>query len=335
MWQIGSYSLSSRVVLAPMAGVSDLPFRQLCRQFGAGLAASEMLTSDSRLWDSRKGKWRIAGLLDETEPRVVQIAGSEPGMMAAAAKACVDRGAQIVDINMGCPAKKVCKRAAGSALLRDEPLVAAILQAVVAAVPVPVTLKMRTGWCPASRNAVAIGRLAEKTGVQAITLHGRTRACGYHAPVEYDTIAELVSQVSIPVIANGDINTPECARQVLDYTGAAAVMVGRAVHGQPWLVRDMVHYLSRGEKNPVTPVTEKYATVLQHIAAIHAFYGENQGVKMARKHVAWYSQHLHLPEGWRRDFNHIQLASQQLAELERVMTTDNSKCKGTAEAMAA
>lgn len=335
MWQIGSYSLSSRVVLAPMAGVSDLPFRQLCREFGAGLAASEMLTSDSRLWDSRKGKWRIAGLLDETEPRVVQIAGSEPGMMAAAAKACVDRGAQIVDINMGCPAKKVCKRAAGSALLRDEPLVAAILQAVVAAVPVPVTLKMRTGWCPASRNAVAIGQLAEKTGIQAIALHGRTRACGYHAPVEYDTIAELVSQVSIPVIANGDINTPERARQVLDYTGAAAVMVGRAAHGQPWLVRDMVYYLSRGEKISAASVTEKYATVLQHIAAIHAFYGESQGVKMARKHVARYSQHLCLSEGWRRDFNHIQLASQQLAELEKIMNTDNSRCVGAAGAMAA
>ena len=333
MWQIGPYSLASRVVLAPMAGVSDLPFRQLCRQFGAGLAASEMLTSDSRLWDSRKGKWRVAGLLDEAEPRVVQIAGSEPAMMAAAARACVDRGAQIVDINMGCPAKKVCRRTAGSALLRDEPLVAAILQAVVAAVSVPVTLKMRTGWCPDSRNAVAIGQLAENTGIQAITLHGRTRACGYHAPAEYDTIAELVSRVNIPVIANGDIDTPERARQVLDYTAAAAVMVGRAAHGQPWLLRDMAQYLNCGEKIPAVTVTEKYAIVLQHIAAIHAFYGETQGVKMARKHVAWYSQHLDFPADWRSDFNNTLLASQQLAELEKIMST--GMCMETVEVMAA
>lgn len=333
MWHIGPYSLASRVVLAPMAGVSDLPFRQLCRQFGAGLAASEMLTSDSRLWDSRKGKWRVAGLPDEAEPRVVQIAGSDPLMMAAAARAAVDRGAQIIDINMGCPAKKVCKRAAGSALLRDEPLVAAILESVVAAVPVPVTLKMRTGWCPASRNAVAIGQLAENTGIRAITLHGRTRACGYHAPVEYDTIGKLVSRVNIPVIANGDIDTPERARQVLDYTGAAAVMVGRAAHGQPWLLRDMVHYLSHGERIPAVPVAEKYATVLRHVAAIHAFYGEHQGVKMARKHVAWYSQHLDFPDGWRRDFNNTLLASQQLAELEKIMST--GMCMETVEVMAA
>jgi tRNA-dihydrouridine synthase B len=333
MWQIGPYSLASRVVLAPMAGVSDLPFRQLCRQFGAGLAASEMLTSDSRLWDSRKGKWRVAGLLDEAEPRVVQIAGSDPSMMAAAARACVDRGAQIVDINMGCPAKKVCKRAAGSALLRDEALVVAILQAVVAAVPVPVTLKMRTGWCSANRNAVAIGQLAENTGIRAITLHGRTRACGYHAPAEYDTIAELVSRVNIPVIANGDIDTPERARHVLDYTGAAAVMVGRAAHGQPWLLRDMVHYLSRGERIPAMSATEKYVTVLRHVAAIHAFYGETQGVKMARKHVAWYSQHLDFPVGWRCNFNNTLLASQQLAELEKIMST--GRCMETVEVMAA
>jgi tRNA-dihydrouridine synthase B len=333
MWQIGSYNISSRVVLAPMAGVSDLPFRQLCRQFGAGLAASEMLISDSRLWDSGKGKWRLAGLLGETGPRVVQIAGSEPAMMAAAARASVDRGAQIVDINMGCPAKKVCRQAAGSALLRDEPLVAAILQAVVAAVPVPVTLKLRTGWCPDSRNAVAIGQLAEKTGIQSITLHGRTRACGYHAPAEYDTIAELVSRVNIPVVANGDISTPEQARQVLDDTGAAAVMVGRAAHGQPWLVRDMVHYLNCGERIPSMSITEKYTTVLQHIAAIHMFYGDAQGVKMARKHVAWYGQHLDFPVDWRREFNDALLASQQVAALEKIMGKSNRK--ETVEVMAA
>lgn len=275
----------------------------------------------------------MAGLLDEAAPRVVQIAGSAPGMMAAAARACVDRGAQIIDINMGCPAKKVCKRAAGSALLRDELLVAAILQAVVEAVSVPVTLKMRTGWCPDSRNAIAIGQMAEKTGIQAITLHGRTRACGYHAPAEYDTIAALVSRVSIPVIANGDINTPEQARRVLDNTGAAAVMVGRAAHGQPWLVRDMVHYLSHGERMPFMTITEKYAVVLQHVTALHAFYGDSQGVKMVRKHIAWYGQHLDFPADWRRDFNNALLASQQIAALEKIMGKENGM--ETVEVMAA
>lgn len=325
MWQIGHFSIASRVVVAPMAGVSDLPFRQLCRRLGAGLAASEMLSSDCRLWDSRKGKWRVAGLEEDAEPRVMQIAGSEPAMMAAAAKACVERGAQMVDINMGCPAKKVCRKAAGSALLRDEPLVKSILAAVVAAVPVPVTLKMRTGWCPDSRNAVSIGRMAEDSGIQAITLHGRTRACGYHAPAEYDTIAELVSRVKIPVIANGDIAAPEQARHVLDATGAAAVMIGRAAHGQPWLVRDIAHYLHQGVRIPTMSFTEKFMIVLQHIADIHAFYGEYQGVRMARKHVAWYGQHLSLPSDWRRSFNNALLASQQIAELEKIMDQGKSR----------
>lgn len=323
MWKIGPYSVGSRVVLAPMAGVSDLPFRQLCRAMGAGLAASEMLTSDSSLWDSRKSSRRLAGLASESGLRVVQIAGSEPAMMAEAARACVDRGAQVVDINMGCPAKKVCKRAAGSALLRDVPLVTSILEAVVAAVPVPVTLKMRTGWCPDSRNALIIGTLAEKTGIQAIALHGRTRACGYHAPAEYDTIADLVSRVGIPVIANGDISTPQQARHVLDYTGAAAVMIGRAAHGRPWLVQEMAHYLHYGTLLPDIAVAGKHAIVLQHVHALHEFYGETQGVKIARKHVGWYGQFLDFPAAWRTRFNRLQQAPEQIAALQQIMKTDS------------
>lgn len=320
-WHIGSHAIDSPVVLAPMAGVSDLPFRQLCRRFGAGLAPGEMLTADSRLWDSRKSSLRLAGLLHDSEPRMVQIAGSDPQQMADAARACADRGAQVIDINMGCPAKKVCKRAAGSALLRDVPLVTAILEAVVAAVDVPVTLKMRTGWCPASRNAISIGRIAECSGIQAITLHGRTRACGYHAPAEYDTIAELVTRVSIPVIANGDIATPQQARHVLDYTGASAVMVGRAAQGQPWLLQDMKHYLLHGTLPPAPSLADRCAVVLQHVQALHLFYGEHQGVKIARKHIAWYGQQLGFPPAWRSEFNRLQGTGEQLSALAAIMNT--------------
>ncbi len=333
MWQIGSYTIKSRVVLAPMAGVSDLPFRQLCRAFGAGLASSEMLTSDSNLWDSRKSSLRMAGLAEEAEPRVVQIAGSDPLTMASAARACVDRGAQIIDINMGCPAKKVCKRAAGSALLRDETLVAAILDAVVNAVRVPVTLKMRTGWNPDERNALTIGQIAEQAGIMAITLHGRTRACGYHAPVEYDTIANLVSRVKIPVIANGDITSATQAREVLDHTGAAAVMIGRAAYGQPWLLRDIDHYLRHGESLPPLSYTEKSIAVMQHVLALHTFYGEQAGVKIARKHIAWYGSHLHFPADWRSSFNHLLQAQQQIAALSQVISTGH--VPETGEVMAA
>lgn len=305
-----------------MAGVSDLPFRQLCRSMGVGLAASEMLTSDSRLWDSRKSRTRMAGIREEDAPRVMQIAGSEPTVMADAAKACVEKGAQIIDINMGCPAKKVCQRAAGSALLRDVPLVASILTAVVGAVQVPVTLKMRTGWSLDTRNAVHIGELAEGLGIQAITLHGRSRACGYHAPVEYDTIARLVSRISIPVIANGDICTPQQARRVLDYTGAKAVMIGRAAHGRPWLLREMAHFLHHGECLPAATATEKKAIMLGHVKSMHAFYGDNHGVKMVRKHMAWYSQHLDLPSDWRSGFNRLLLAPEQIASLMQMIDTN-------------
>lgn len=328
MWQIGPYNIGSRVVLAPMAGVSDLPFRTLCRAFGAGLAASEMLTSDSRLWDSRKSSQRLAGLPDDREPRVVQIAGNEPRMMAEAARACVERGAQIIDINMGCPAKKVCKRAAGSALMRDEPLVAAILDSVVNAVAVPVTLKMRTGWCPASRNAVRLGQLAEQTGIRAITLHGRTRACGYHAPAEYATIAALVARVRIPVIANGDIASAAQAREVLDLTGASAVMIGRAAHGQPWLLREIHHFLQHGRLPPPLTASDKNAVVLQHVEALHTFYGEPAGVKIARKHIEWYSRQLHFPAEWRSNFNQLSQAEAQLDALRRLFSSEYARNQG-------
>ncbi|HQQ63690.1 MAG TPA: tRNA dihydrouridine synthase DusB [Pseudomonadales bacterium] len=342
MWQLGPYTIPSHAVLAPMAGVSDLPFRQLCRQFGAGLAPGEMLTSDSHLWDSRKSRRRLAGLDEEHSPRVVQIAGSEPQMMAEAARACVERGAQIVDINMGCPARKVCNKAAGSALLRDEILVAAILETVVAAVDVPVTLKMRTGWCPSSRNALVIARIAENSGIQALTVHGRTRDCGYHAPAEYDTIAQLVSQVRVPVIANGDIATPEQAKRVLDMTGATAVMIGRAAHGQPWLFRDMHHFLQHGTYLPPLSSERKTGVILQHVRALHAFYGEQTGVRIARKHVRWYAQHLDMDRPWLAAFNQLQYASQQEAAVSalfaqyEMITGSHAACnRDTVEEIAA
>lgn len=320
MWQIGSHTIRSRVVLAPMAGVTDLPYRQLARQMGAGLAASEMLTADETLWDSRKSSLRLAGLTEDATPRQVQIAGADPEQMASAARACVARGAQIIDINMGCPAKKVCKKAAGSALLRDEALVARILHTVVQAVDVPVTLKFRTGWDRGGNNALTIGKMAEDAGIAALTLHGRSRACGYHAPAEYDTIAALVQTVGIPVIANGDIDSPERAVRVLACTGASAVMVGRASHGQPWLLRDIAAVLADKPLPPALSGAEKHRLAYDHIAAIHRFYGERQGVKMARKHAAWYGQHLNWDPLWRQAFNTLSETSQQLSALAQLAT---------------
>lgn len=323
MWQIGPYTVHSRVVLAPMAGVTDLPMRQLARQMGAGLAASEMLTSDESLWDSRKSSMRLAGLTEDAEPRQVQIAGADPEQLASAARGCVARGAQIIDINMGCPAKKVCKQAAGSALLKDEPLVARILQAVVQAVEVPVTLKFRTGWDLDNNNALTIGKMAEDCGIKALTLHGRSRACGYHAPAEYDTIAALAQAVSIPVVANGDIQSPEQAKRVLDYTGAQAVMIGRASHGQPWLLRDIAGYLNTGSLPTALPLAAKQRMIVEHISAIHRFYGARQGVKMARKHAAWYGQHLGWNATWRQSFNTLSEPSQQLSALADLWALPN------------
>jgi tRNA-dihydrouridine synthase B len=295
MYKIGPWVIDSPTVLAPMAGVTDAPFRRLCRQLGAGLAVSEMVTADSRLWSSRKSQQRLATLdslhTNDSQPRSVQLAGSDPQMMAEAAQANVAMGAQIIDINMGCPAKKVCKKAAGSALLKDEVLVGRILSAVVNAVDVPVTLKIRTGWDSDNRNGVRIARIAEDTGIQALAVHGRTRACAFKSNVEYDTIAEIVHRLNIPVFANGDIISPKMAKTVSDYTGAAALMIGRGAQGNPWLFREINHFLTTGKTLAKPTRQEVIVTINDHLQALYDFYGEWLGTRIARKHVAWYLEH--------------------------------------------
>ncbi len=310
--RIGPYQLSNRLILAPMAGVTDLPFRQLCKRLGAGMAVSEMVSSNSLLWGSAKTRRRAAHD-GEIEPRSVQIMGTEPAMMAEAARYNADQGAQIIDINMGCPAKKVCNVAAGSALLRDERKVAAILEAVVAAVDVPVTLKIRTGWDRAHRNAVAIGRIAEDAGVQMLAIHGRTRADFYQGEAEYDTIAEVKQAIGIPVVANGDITSPQKARQVLDHTGADAVMIGRAAQGRPWIFREIDHYLRTGEALPPPSLTEIRDILLGHLETLYAFYGEYTGVRVARKHISWYSKGQAHGGAFRQHVNRVESAQEQLA----------------------
>ena len=284
---IGRYALSAPLALAPMAGVTDRPFRLLCRRLGAGVAASEMVTSDVRLWHTAKSQRRMdhAG---EPEPRVVQIAGGEPAMMVQAARLNADAGAQVIDINMGCPAKKVCNRAAGSALLRDESLVAAILAAVVAAVDVPVTLKMRTGWDASYRNGVVIARLAADAGVRAIAVHGRTRADHYRGAAEYDTIRAIKDAVRIPVFANGDIDSGPKAQAVLAATGADGLMIGRAAQGRPWIFREIAQFLATGNAPPAPARAEVRDIMLAHLEHLYAFYGEHAGVRVARKHLGWY-----------------------------------------------
>ena len=285
--RIGRHELSGRAVLAPMAGVTDRPFRQLCRRLGAALAASEMVTSDVRLWQTPKTRRRLDHT-DEVGPIVVQVAGGDAAMMAEAARLNVDQGAEIIDINMGCPAKKVCNKAAGSALLRDEPLVAEILSATVAAVNVPVTLKIRTGWDRDHRNAVYIARLAEDCGVAALAVHGRTRADHYQGEAEYDTIAAVKAAVRIPVFANGDIDTPDKAMAVLAATGCDGVMIGRAAQGRPWIFREVNARLA-GEPPPPAPAPAEVRDImLTHFAALYALYGEDAGVRVARKHLGWY-----------------------------------------------
>ena len=309
--QIGPYTIQPRVVLAPMAGVTDKPFRLLCKRLGAGLAVSEMTISDPRFWNTRKSLQRMdhAG---EPDPVSVQIAGTEPRQLAEAARYNVDHGAQIVDINMGCPAKKVCNAWAGSALMRDEALVGRILEAVVAAVPVPVTLKIRTGWDAANRNAPAIARIAEAAGIQALTVHGRTRDQHYTGQAEYATIAAIKAGLRIPVIANGDIDSPQRAAQVLAETGADAVMVGRAAQGRPWIFRAIGHYLATGEELPEPGLEEVRAILLGHLQALHAFYGEEQGVRIARKHLGWYAKDRAENAAFRAVVNRAQTAEEQL-----------------------
>ncbi len=313
--RIGPYELPNNLILAPMAGVTDRPFRQLCRDLGAGMAVSEMVSSNSLLWGSEKTR-RRANHEGETEPKSVQIAGADPRMMAEAARHNADQGAQIIDINMGCPAKKVCNVMAGSALLRDEVLVGRILEAVVGAVEVPVTLKIRTGWDKASRNAPRIAQIAEQAGVQALAIHGRTRACGYKGEAEYDTIAEVKTRVSLPVIANGDIRTPEKAKQVLDHTGADAVMIGRAAQGRPWIFREIDHYLRTGERLPEPSVEEIRRIMIGHLHNLYAFYGEYRGVRIARKHISWYSKGQPGGAVFRDRVNRVETVAEQLALTE-------------------
>lgn len=308
--RIGPFQLQSNVLLAPMAGITDRPFRQICRGFGAGLTVSEMITSDRALWHTPKSRLRM-DRIGEPAPRAVQIAGADPWMLAEAARFNVERGAQIVDINMGCPAKKVCRAMAGSALLRDEVLVGRILEAVVKAVPVPVTLKMRTGWAPEERNGRRVARIAEESGVQALAVHGRTRACLYGGHAEYDTIAAIKAERAIPVVANGDILTPHEAIRVLKYTGADGVMIGRGAQGRPWIFREVQRFLETGEVAPPPSPEEIRNTVLAHLTGIHEFYGEVAGVRMARKHVGWYARRCPGGEEFRRGFNRLWTAGEQ------------------------
>jgi len=318
MPQIGPYKLPNPVALAPMAGVTDLPFRRLCAQMGAGLVVSEMISSNPRLRDSRKTETRSRHD-DEIFPRSVQIAGSAPGEMAAAARYNVERGAQIIDINMGCPARKVCRKAAGSALLADEALVRAILEAVVAAVEVPVTLKIRTGANPQHRNGVTIARIAEDSGIAALAVHGRTRACKFEGRAEYDTIAAIVDATRFPVFANGDIDSTERAARVMQQTGAAGVMIGRAAQGRPWLCGQIATYLDSGAR-PEEPSLEQQTTILsRHVRALHDFYGEFMGVRIARKHVSWYLQYRAEYRNLRAVFNRLQSAAEQLQTIEQIL----------------
>ena len=316
--RIGPYELNSQVLLAPMAGVTDRPFRQLARSFGAGLAASEMITSDVRLWSTKKTQRRMDHI-GEPEPRVVQLAGADPEPLAEAARRNVDLGAQIIDINMGCPAKKVCDRLCGSALLTDEALVGKILESVVTAVNVPVTLKTRTGWSRDQKNGVRIAQLAESCGIAALAVHGRTREDFYDGTAEYETIREIRSRIKIPLIANGDIDSPQKARDVLDFTGATGVMLGRAAHGSPWIFRDVNYFLSHGKNAPALPLRKVGDTILAHLESLYAFYGEETGVRVARKHLGWYLEKLQDAPDVRRELMAAATSASQFALSKKIL----------------
>ena len=341
--RIGSIDLDNRLFVAPMAGVTDRPFRMLCRRLGAGYAVSEMVTSQPHLYQSLKTS-RRANHDGEPGPIAVQIAGTDAPMMAEAARYNVERGAQIIDINMGCPAKKICNVMAGSALLKDEPLVGRILEAVVQAVPqTPVTLKIRTGWDKTNRNALTILKIAEQSGIRALAVHGRTRACGYTGQAEYETIAAIKAAAHIPVIANGDITSPEKAKQVLDATGADALMIGRAAQGRPWLFREIEHYLRTGTHLLPPRVSEIHDILLTHLEDLYAFYGIDTGVRVARKHISWYTRGLVGSASFRHRMNQLPDAIQQrnavnefflsLAEHSERLSydpTDNNNIEGLA-----
>ena len=309
--KIGPYQLSNRLILAPMAGVTDRPFRSLCMRMGASLAVSEMVTSNKQLWHTRKTRLRLDHS-GEQEPRSVQIAGTEPLQMAEAARFNVDQGAQIIDINMGCPAKKVCNVRAGSALMRDEVLVGKILEAVVNAVEVPVTLKTRTGWDPENKNAVTIAGLAESSGIQAMAVHGRTRRCAYRGEAEYETIRAVKAAVNIPVIANGDIDTPRKAAEVLELTGADGIMIGRAAQGNPWIFSEISHFLETGKILPPPTPDEVQNVLINHLENLYDFYGDHMGVRIARKHIAWYCKHHPDTDTFKQQIVRVESTAEQL-----------------------
>jgi tRNA-dihydrouridine synthase B len=311
---IGPYRFENNLILAPMAGISDRPFRALCRRMGAGLAVAEMVSSNTALWGTRKSVRRL-DYRGETGPVSAQIVGADPLAMAEAAKINVDLGAHIIDINMGCPARKVCKQAAGSALLRDETLVGRILESVVGAVDVPVTLKIRTGWSPETRNALRIAEIAREAGIAALTVHGRTRACSYAVPAEYDTLRAIRAAVAIPLIANGDITSAEQAKEVLDCTGADAIMIGRAARGRPWIFRDVAAYLTSGTSPIEQPRDRIQALLREHLEALYQFYGAYGGVRIARKHVAWYCRHLPGAAAFRDSINRTETPAEQLLKV--------------------
>lgn len=312
---IGKKKLENNLILAPMAEVTDRPFRMLCKSLGAGMAVSEMVSANSLLRGSAK-TLRRANHEGETFPRSVQIAGADPKLMAEAARFNEAAGAEIIDINMGCPAKKVCNTLAGSALLRDEPLVSQILTAVVSAVSIPVTLKIRTGWDPQNKNGITIAKIAEASGIQALSVHGRTRSCFFKGEAEYETIGLIKSSVNIPVIANGDIETPEKAKYVLDYTKADGVMIGRAAQGRPWIFREIEHYLKTGEKLAEPTPLEIKSILLGHLNNLYAFYGEERGAFVARRHVHWYSKGLAHASRFRENFNRLETANEQQLAIE-------------------
>jgi tRNA-dihydrouridine synthase B len=317
--QIGSIRLKNNLIVAPMAGVTDRPFRQLCKTMGAGMAVSEMVASNSLLWGSEK-TLRRGNHQGEVEPKVIQIAGADPGMLAEAAQYNVDNGAHMIDINMGCPAKKICNVYAGSALLQNEGLVARILESVVRAVNVPVTLKIRTGWNRDNKNALTVARIAEQSGIQSLAIHGRTRACMYMGDAEYDTIRAVKRAVKIPVVANGDITTPQKAKHVLDYTGADAIMIGRAAQGRPWIFREIEHYLATGAELPPPQVEEIHRVLLGHVDDLYSFYGTFTGVRVARKHISWYTKGLVGSAAFRAHMNTLDSVAAQLDAVNRFFT---------------
>lgn len=321
---IGPYKLENNLILAPMAGVTDRPFRLLCRKMGAGLAVSEMVTSQKHLWHTKKTQLRMDHT-GESNPRSIQIAGTDPYQMAEAARFNIDNGAQIIDINMGCPAKKVCSVAAGSALMKDEVLVSRILESVVAAVDAPVTLKIRTGWNPQKRNAVAIAKIAEASGIQALAIHGRTRECAFKGDAEYDTIADVKSVIRIPVIVNGDIDSPEKAAKVIKKTNADGLMIGRAAQGRPWIFKEINYYLKHGRYLPALHDNIKNCILVDHLKALYDFYGEEMGVRIARKHIAWYCKEHTNTKDFRKNINQVESAVLQLQQVSDFFQSNEGK----------